>query len=244
MRAALKLDDRPDSVLAYPETLSCGPISPDDPGVRASWWAPWYDEAETLARLSDFRAGLDAGDDITVWFSRNAADELAFFHACVARLANRPFDIAEIVRPAPKPGQTDAPIPRASTCQPETLVSLLSSARPISDVERSEAVARWSQLQSENAPFRIVSPEGLISAAIDVFDERLLSRIGPEPRSAREVVLETMLLGDPDYLQVGDVMLFARLEELAGRGELLVHGDPDDLWSAKVSRAPGSSPAL
>lgn len=236
MRAAIEMAGSPDTYLAFPDSLNWGPIAPDGPAARAAWWSNWYDEAEVLERSSVFWARLDAAEHPVIWFSRNSADELSLFHACAARLEHRAFSIIEIKRPPPAAGQTNAPIPRVGTRQPAQLAALFPSTRPIGDDERQAAVARWRDLQAQNAPFRIVSADGLVSAPIDYFDAQLLSRIGAEPRWAKAVVLEAMLLGNPDYLQAGDVMLLARLQDLADHGDITLQGDANELWSAKVSR--------
>lgn len=230
MRAALAQSQSTDQTLASPEDLSCGPVSPDEPDVRVDWWSRWYDRDEVESRLSGFWQQLDSStDDIVLWFSRHSANELAFFHACVARLASRDLQIVDL-------GEH-----RVALQQPQMLLDALAGARRLEEDERQAAIDRWSILTAENAPFRIVSPNGLVSAPLDHFDSWLLSRVGKNPRPVQGLILETMLSGDLPYLQVNDMMLLARLSELAAQGKVIITGDLAEPHAANISLS-GSAP--
>jgi hypothetical protein len=89
----------------------------------------------------------------------------------------------------------------------------------------------------ENAPFRVVAPTGLVSAPVDHFDPLLIERATPEWRKIARVVGDTMG-NNFAYMQVGDMMLLARVVALVGEGKLLADGDPWDMRSCRV-RLPG-----
>jgi uncharacterized protein DUF3658 len=88
----------------------------------------------------------------------------------------------------------------------------------------------WTQLQVENAPFRILSEKGLISAPIECFDTLLLGHVTAEWQGMARIV------GDALYdfyrtgiFQTGDLVLAARLAGLAEAGMLEWRGDPSDM---------------
>ena len=221
-----------DGVLAMPDDLSCGPIAAGDIAERVAWWADFHDVEEVERRLSTFWQTIaTTPDKLVVWYSRNTAKELSFFHACVARLGDRPWgalDVTERSRPA-----------RVSIMPPDTLRSLLGQEKPLSPVERHEAVERWSRLRSENAPFRIVTPTGLESSPVDSFDDWLLANVSDSPRKVHSLIADAM--GEFSD-QVGDIMLEERVAALVARGSLLADADLSELRSAHVSKPP-STPA-
>ena len=92
--------------------------------------------------------------------------------------------------------------------------------------ERDDAARRWQRLKSENAPFRIVTESGLISAPADIFDALLLERATKDWRKVARVIGETMGHNMEPYIQVGDLMLLTRIVALVDQGKLMAHGDP------------------
>jgi hypothetical protein len=76
------------------------------------------------------------------------------------------------------------------------------------------------RLQAENAPFRIATEDGLISAPADHFDASLLKWASQEWQSIRRIVGSTMVYDDSSYIQVGDLMLLVRIVALVDRGAL------------------------
>ena len=89
-----------------------------------------------------------------------------------------------------------------------------------------------------NAPFRVVTPTGLVSAPVDHFDPLLIERATPEWRKIARVVGDTMGYNIEPYMQVGDLMLLERVVALIDEGKLLAAGDPWDMHSCRV-RLPG-----
>jgi hypothetical protein len=226
MGQALRDTGREDHVLAMPDDLSCGPITAGDLAERVEWWGQFYDPAEVEARLSAFWVKLDATSDrIVVWFSRNAAGELAFFHACAEYLDDRPWFAMDVT------GRTLTD--RVSHMQPEALMSLLGQEQPLPPQERREAVEHWRRLRSESAPFRVAPDGELVSAPIDYFDARLVAHARAVPRAVLSLVGEAM--GEFDG-QVGNVMLQERVAALVASGSLLTNDDPADIRSARVYR--------
>jgi hypothetical protein len=114
------------------------------------------------------------------------------------------------------------------------LPALIETARPYSPQEAAYAGQLWQRLRAQNAPFRIVTSAGLASAPIDHFDASILEQATREWRSAAYVIGATMAHNCDPYMQVGDVMLLARLVALVEEGKLLADGDPWDMRACRV----------
>ena len=243
---AIRVAGRDEAVLAHLDDLSCGPIASNDPAARAAWWAPFHDASEVEQRLQAFWDRVATTDErFVVWFGRHSASELSFFLAWVDRLGDRPYDIVDVtcVRPPYKrpdgTAATGSPLHAVSIANEHALGALLGSERPLTAPEREAARQCWQRLRTENAPFRVVTPSGLISAPINHFDALLIERASAEWQPAIRIVAETMVGTDDDaYMQVGDVMLFTRVVALVGPGKLVADGDPRQMRTCRIRLAP------
>jgi hypothetical protein len=222
-----------DEVLPFRDDLSCGPIDRDEPSARAAWWDQFYDASDVAATLGEFWERVATTDQrLVVWFGRHSARELAFFLAWVDRLGERPYQIIDVTgRQLPFRGRDGStglsrPVQSVSIVQPDALKSLLGQEHPITAGDRDESRQRWQRLRSENAPFRIVTEMGLVSAPIDYFDPSLLAQVTPDWQTAARIVGNTMWQNSEPYFQVYELMLSARLVALVDQGRLLVDGDP------------------
>jgi hypothetical protein len=233
LRMAVEASDRTDNVIPFFDDLSCGPIDSDDPSARFDWWGSIYDGFPGNDRDERFWVRLDASTDhLVVWFSRHSAMEYAFFLALTDRLGDRPFHIIDvtgiqlpITRPRDMP-RLSRPKQAVSIITESELTLLLGTERPITAQEREDAVRRWRRLRSENAPFRIVTETGLVSAPADVFDNLLLEHATKEWRKVARVIGDTMGHNMEPYIQAGDMMLLTRIVALVESGRLIAHGDP------------------
>jgi len=241
LREALRKAGRDEEVLSNRDDLSCGPIDSDDHSVRTDWWSQFYDRAELEDDFKGFWNRIATTDDrLIVWVGRHSASELAFFLALSDRLGDRPYDIIDVTErqwSIRRPDGTTGPS-RPAQCvgliSDERLVTLLGTEQPATDEGREQARRRWRQLRKENAPFRVVSPAGLISAPVDHFDPLLLERATPEWRKIARLVGDTMGYNLEPYYQVGDVMLLARVVALVAVGKLIADGDPWDMHACQV----------
>jgi len=246
MQQAVLKAGRQDDVLAFRDDLSCGPICSDDYSIRVDWWDQFYEASEVREALTQFWERIARTDErIVLWFSRNAANELAFFLACAERLGERQYAIVDATEHHPSSGQGVAPVVAnrpfhwVSTMAPDQLSALFGTELQITTEQRQDAISRWRQLKMENAPFRIVSPLGLISAPIDFFDALLLERVSTKWKRIVLVIGETLGYNSQPYHQVGHGMLLMRVVAMVEEGRLEVQGDPWDMRSSLI-RLPAS----
>jgi hypothetical protein len=117
---------------------------------------------------------------------------------------------------------------------PDGLRSLFEGEQPASTEFKEESSRVWRRLRAENAPFRVVTAEGLVSAPADYFDALILERANTAWRRVARVVGDTMGYNFEPFIQVGDLMLLTRVVALIGQGKLLADGDPWDMRSCNV----------
>jgi hypothetical protein len=229
LREALRLAGCQQEVLSFPDDLSCGPIAWGTSRERAAWW--WHlHESRSEDDFEAFWLQVETTNKrLVVWFGRHSASELAFFLALADRLGNRPYDIVDVT--ASTAGQPAGAVGIVPTDQ---LMLQFKTARPISPQEASDAGRLWQHLRTQNAPLRVVTPAGLVSAPIDHFDASILEQAAQEWRSAAYVIGSTMAHNCEPYMQIGDVMLLARLVALIEERKLLADGDPWDMRACRV----------
>jgi Protein of unknown function/Domain of unknown function (DUF1835) len=246
LRQAIRDAGRGVEVLFFRDDLSCGPIDSEDIAARVAWWTQFHGDWETeAAPLKAFWERVATTDDrLVVWFGRHSALEQAFFLAWADRLGERPYSIIDVTGlrlPSNRHDSSRAlsqPTPAVSIMPPYQLRSLVGSERQVAAREAEEARRQWRRLKAENAPFRVVTPAGLVSAPVDHFDSLLMERVATEWRKVARVIGDTMALNSEPYFQTGDIMLLARVIALIDEGKLLAEGDPWDMHSCRV-RLPG-----
>ena len=231
LRCALRDAGCDDDILSWRDDLSCGPIVSGDAAERAEWWARFYADRDIEPVLKSFWDRVAETDGrLVVWFGRHRASELAFFLAWAERLGDRQFEYIDVTgRRFPgqnNPAELGPPMQSVGIMNPDMLRSLLGGEQLASTEFKEESRRVWRRLRAENAPFRIVTEAGLVSAPIDYFDPLILVRATSEWRSAARIIGETMGYNMEPYIQVGDVMLHARVVALIESGELLADGDP------------------
>lgn len=246
LREAIREAGRNEDVLAFRDDLSCGPIDSNDPAARADWWSSFgYDAAEFERSVRQFWDRLTTTTDrLVVWFARHAARELSFFHATAERLEGRHYEIVDVTglelpftRLDGSPALT-GPTQAVGSMSVANLKDLFASGRPIAEEEAARYSARWRDLKAENAHFRIVTAAGLASAPDDYFDPLILERATDQWKKVLRIIGETMGYNSEPYLQVGDVMLLARIENLIKQGKLVADGEISDPRNCCI-RLPG-----
>jgi len=239
LQAALRAAERNEALLKWPDDLSAGPINPGSPEERNAWWGRC--DGSLADELTKFWERVEAADErLVVWFGRNSASEYTFFLNWADRLGSRPYDIIDVTLlefPSAQPGPNDSPTwqaAAASMLNMDNMKMLLGSERRISADEASRARERWSLLRSENAPFRVVGEDGVVSAPVDHFDPLLLEQTGGDWQRVARVIGNTMGRNSTPYHQVGDLMLLDRLVALVEAGLLEVDGDPYEMRTCQI----------
>jgi hypothetical protein len=241
LKSALRSVGRYEPVVFLNDDLSWGPINPGDPAQRAKWWDLHPDEGDIASGVEQFWDRLTTtNDELVVWFGLDAAIEHSFYLHLADRLADRSYNIMDVTgvenywtdeNGTRKPRR---PAQHLAGMFEQALVPVLDYHRPISELEKENAACQWRLLKEENAPFRIVTPFGLVSAPIDYFDHSLLGRITMEPRKIADVITESMGKHYTPYVQVSYDMLLRRLVTLVKAKSVLASGDPRDTQNCLV----------
>jgi hypothetical protein len=241
LKQAITDAGRDDQVLRWIDDLSCGPIDPDDPSIREEWWTNFQSDRDIEGRMRAFWIRVaETTDRLVVWVGRHSAQELSFFLFWASRMAARPYEIIDVTGlclPFTKrDGSTGItpPISAVSMVPSEVLRSLLDNHRPVTAEERLECAGQWERLKNENAPFRVVTANRLVSVPVDYFDQLLISEATIVWQKIARLIGFTMGNNSEPYWQVSDLMLLTRVVSLVKEGKLVADGDPWDMRACCV----------
>ena len=216
MQKALEVAGREGVVVAPFDDFSFGPIDKDDAGARAQWvedalgYSGWQNVFEdSLPVLS---ASREASKPPIAWVSPDSAQSAAGFLWWLSHMADNECQILDV--------------PRLSLLHPESMTEYLDKAEPLSAGRRARSLDLWTQLQAENAPLRVLGDDGLMSAPLEHFDAVLLEHATPEWQKMTKIVAGVLRNFSLEGIyQTGDLVLAARLADLAEAGILEWRGD-------------------
>ncbi|WP_280950226.1 DUF3658 domain-containing protein [Rhizobium sp. WYCCWR10014] len=114
------------------------------------------------------------------------------------------------------------------------MATLFGRERNVSANEDILNQRRWEKLMADNAPFRVVTADGLASAPIDHFDALLLAQANSEWKKVAFIIGNALGLSSDPYLQVGDMALHERVINLVEEGALIADGDPSEMRTCQV----------
>jgi hypothetical protein len=243
---AIRQDGRDDRVVCQQDNLAVGPIDPPKPQVRFAWMKSELPHAYAEDFRDDAPFWKEAlREDVrkVAWLSRRSAPEYCGFLEWLLRLGGQPCEVADL---------TDIRVGKRrpfslSQLDPEEIVDdgLLDRTRHLDAVARERHLGTWRQLRHENAPLRVVGPDGIQSAQLSYFDAQLLSHAKPSwqkpARIIGEVICEWVapeLEPHEPYFQAGDGVLAARILVLVEQGLLEGRGNLLDIRASEV-RLPG-----
>ncbi|KQV14333.1 hypothetical protein ASC97_31815 [Rhizobium sp. Root1203] len=238
LREALRIAGRDDDLLVFQDDLSCGPIADMAPSARAAWWQ--MDDWDIENSLHAFWLNADRADRPIVWFGQHSAREIAFRLAWAWRMAGRSYSVIDVTGlrvPVRWGNGIDGVIQSAqavSIIPGNGLATLLGRERSVSADEDILNKRRWEKLMADNAPFRIVTADGLASAPIDHFDALLLAQATSEWKMVAAIVGNALGLSRDPYLQVGDMALHERVISLVEKGSLIADGDPSEMRACRI----------
>ena len=236
LRQALADAGRDDQVISSFDRLSFGPINPPDLPLRSKWvenelgWTGWNDIAPETEAF--WREALSPGRRKVAWLSRRSTMEYAGFLEWLWRMRRRTVRRGRPERSSSCPAAT-AHLDRqlwplvlalftTNTIRQDKLWDL---AEPLPAAERLRYRDLWQQLRSENAPLRVIEGGELVSAPISFFDTRLMSCVTNDWQKVARIVGEALAAEmDDEVLQVGDLVLVARIDALVESGHLEIQG--------------------
>lgn len=218
LRQVLKQAGTRQKVLCAFDDFSVGPIGRNN-AERIAWIEEELgimDWTSVVADTQSFLRESCSGDAMpVVWISRLDSRTQAGFHWWLSRLGDAPCKVIDIAL-----DPSHAPISSASLL-PEEMAQLLGSGVDLSLGERKTCQNHWRQLVVENAPFRVVTPDGsLASAPITFFDPLLLSCVTSEWAHPAWIVRRALATMAQGYRQTSDLTLFARLDALVKNDQL------------------------
>ena len=238
-------------VLGLPGVLSIGPINPPDPGLRGAWaWSvlrltpELWDEVEgdpSSAQTTRVEA-TGAGVAPVFWACLTNPMEHACFLAFASMMQNRPFDFIDATD---LDFTTLGGVERPNSLgwmRPEDILkaNLYARRRRLTAAEVEAATGAWLQLQHENAPFRVVVDDRLVSAPLTHYDAILIKYASRSWEVAGKLIArafnalhsERSLRGQGN----GADVLLARMLSLADEGGLQVRGLGPGLRDYEVRR--------
>jgi hypothetical protein len=245
LRDALRQAGRDDRVVCLMDDLSFGPIAPADAEARCGWVEHelGYDWDDVGAKSASFwDEALSPADRKVAWLSRRSTLEYTGFLEWLWRLGDQRFDLvdlsdATVVARGSDRSATPWLVVSLGSLSPHEIVDggLPDSAQEVTPHARRRYRDLWARLRAENAPLRVLGPDGLVSAPITHFDSLLLSHATATwQRAARVIGLVLGDFGDSGLLQTGDLVLAARLRALAEAGHLESEGDVSDIRHYRV----------
>jgi len=246
LRLALRQAGRDDEVLSFDDDLSFGPIDPPNPIVRAAWArTELYFPDATTATLADsldrFWQRARSVKKPVVWFSRRTASEHCGFLELVSQIGRRSYAVVDagavIFYPTRNDGRVAPAMLSLSELSPDLVRAnaIWDRAAPLSALERRRYRRLWQRLRRENAPFRVVEGDIVISASAEIYDNMLLSCVTADWCGAARILAAAMtgILNDSGR-RAGDLVLFGRLRKLIDAGKLDARGDLATLRGSEV----------
>ena len=188
-----------DEIARLVDDFSMGPIDPGDAEQRARWEAEEMDaEAPiaTSASVASFWEKVSSWPGIiVVWMSSRSGYELCGLHSLLWHLPRANIHIVDVSNvefhpvAAPEYDEREA----FAIVRHDRIVQhgLLDAATPITDIARAASHKEWQRLREENAPLRVLTNAGLVSASIDYFDSRIRERITDSWQSGGRIVGRT-----------------------------------------------------
>ena len=229
LRVALEDAGRDDGVVCLFDSLSFGPINPPDTSLRSEWIEQELGRTgwDDIGRDSDafWREALSPGRRLVAWLSRRSAMEYAGFLEWLWRMGDSPcemIDLSEITISRPPVLAMSLGMVSADTICREKLWDLAESLQATA---RQRYRDLWQRLRSEDAPLRVIESGELVSAPISFFDTRLMSYVTRDWQKVAMVIGSTLAAEiDDEVLQVGDIVLAARVDAMTESGLLEIQG--------------------
>ena len=240
MRQALQNE----RVIGSFDDLSFGPVDDPTSDKRIEWIesvvkCEWADVVQMDRQFWQEATSLDVHP--VAWVNLHDAQEYCGFLEFVWRIGDAPFAVIDATDVEFTDRNQRKWRPRSlGVVPPEQMIEagLPQRARELTPEEVKAHRALWRRLKAENAPLRIVGPEGLVSAPIDHFDPWLLRHVTNEWQKGARVVGGAMgeLFTSEPCPHVSDIWLWSRVCTLVEQEALEIEGDPSEMRGARVRR--------
>ena len=248
LRAALRQAGRRDRVAPLWDDFSLGPINPPEPKARWVWAKrelglfPHHrdlfgkkNNAWDMALSSDTRR--------VAWVSRRRAHEYCGFLEWLWRLGDEPCDIVDLHDVEFDRHRRDGTVERNGV---ECLAALFAEeifrdtlwdlAKPLSSDRRGHYRDIWEKLRTENAPFRVLKDEELVSAPMSHYDGIIWGHTGDKLRKVAWVIRGPK---EPaSAYEACEYIYHGRLRHLVATGALEAYGDIAKPGYSEVRPAP------
>jgi hypothetical protein len=235
---------RQDEVITFNDALNFGPIDYSDIADRRAWEKNnlGFDDFERTSERSFWNKALTDVRPKVLWTSRRSSLEYTGFLECLWRLKETPYSVIDFTEMVLTLRRRNGEITRGKVTSLGVLSEenilrngLFDLRRPLSSEERSHYHNIWKRLKEDNAPFRVVDEKGIRSAPIDHFDDLLISHVTTDWQKSARVIGESFCDQlDTGYYQVGDLVLFSRLQTLARNGVIESRGDMTKMRTGEV----------
>jgi hypothetical protein len=243
---------RTNAIACFDDDLSFGPIDNPDYDRRVDWLAEsfgftgWHRDTDHYfqtreERYSQHPWGGDRDAEtafwlmprgeysrVVLWLTQRSARHLCGAMEWLRRTGSLPCEIVDFtehqIRDNPY-AKTYRHVFDLLDLGRYKVFDLLDTAVPMQDGLRAAWRERWEQLRADNAPLRIIGPDGLQSAPITEFDQSLLETCRYRSQKVAMLVrrtidaLEKRDVRPPDFL-----VLTARFQALANAGRLQLLG--------------------
>jgi hypothetical protein len=254
LRQALALAGREEHVVGFTDFLAFGPINPPAPAARARWMvdqmgSPREDWASLPRSVNTFwKHASEPGRRRVVWTSSRCANQYAAFLAWVDRMGDQSYEMIDLADVEVEHRRADGRRRRGkaislSMLGPELIAreALCDLAKPLDPAQRRVHEQTWRGLQGENAPLRLIGPDGLVSAPISAFDQSLIGQANDQWKRAMRLIGEVATQESGDYYQVGDLFLASRVAHLIQAGDLECRVPPPEAADYRAYRLGASS---
>jgi uncharacterized protein DUF3658/uncharacterized protein DUF1835 len=230
LRQALRQSGQAAEIIALRDDLSIGPIDPPDPERRAAWARQELgftdaDNRSLTGATAFWGRALSASGQRVIWVTRRAAHEYAGFLELLWRLGDEAYEVVDLTDvEIDWRGGTRSPLRSMGELPPDRIRegAFWDRAAPLAAAARERYREMWRKLRAENAPFRVVADQDLVSAPISFFDDLLLSCAGTRWQKTARVIGAALAKSEAS---VGDLVLLGRTRALVAAGSLEARGD-------------------
>lgn len=227
-------------VIALVDDLGYGPIEPGTLAQRDAWIDeelgieadPW--RAEKIPAFWEQVTTTQA--PIIAWLSTRCADESCGLLELLHRRRDMPDTAATVSVVDAADIAEDFAVVRSDVIVDRKLIERIA---PVTDADRARHLADWQRLRAENAPLRVLTPEGLVSAPITHFDDTILSFVTNDWQPCSRVIAATIKkLAEGRYRQPdSEDLLFSRLLAFTDDDDAGIEGQNDgEFWSMRTSK--------